>query len=122
MRIWWTDLALRQYDKYWNDPQVKSTFDDLIQFFAESPNRGARVGELLQMDDPGHRRVNAVLREMNLPVDARIVYATVAPPPVPNPPPVLAVAVHTASVPEGVAADHSLLVLGVIPRQVAKLR
>ncbi len=122
MKIWWSNLAVEQYQKYAGDPQVRSTFDDLVHFFAEQPNRGARLRELLDLDDPIHARVAAALKRMNLQVDARVVVATVAPPPVPNPPPVLAIAVHAAIAPDRVKADHSLLVLGVIPRQLSVLR
>lgn len=122
MRIWWSETAIRQYQKYADDPQVLTTFDSLIDFISESPGRGVRLAELVDQQDRAHRRVSAALDGMGLRSDARIVIATVATPPRPNPPPVLAVAVHTGSVPEGVGADHALLVLGIVPRQAAVIR
>lgn len=117
MHVWWTETAIRQYQKYAGDSSVRAAFDDLIEFFCENPNRGARLGELISLTDRHHQRVSSALAGMDLGVDARVVIATVPPPPKPNPPPVLAVAVHVAWRPEGVVADHSLLLLGVIPRQ-----
>jgi hypothetical protein len=124
VRIWWSNTAVCQYEKYADDGPVLSAFDDLIDFFAESPGRGIRLDELIDQTSPDrvHARVRAALKGLQLRSEARIVIATVAPPPRPNPPPVLAVAVHTASVPDGVDAEHALLLLAVIPRQANIIR
>lgn len=119
MRLWWSDQAYRKFEAYGDDLEVRAAFQELLGAIRLDPLAGIVLDRIGDSSDPLEQRAAQALSRAGLARQARVLLVEVRRPPKAGQPPLLAVAVHLGGVPAGVAADHSLLLLGVLYRQYA---